>query len=122
MVLLNNDGRVLLNMEKSLKKKLIKAVMPPLILSFTKANGKVWGYRFIDHLHVEFGTFISPGTVYPQLDLLGRHGLIKPHTEDGESFNQQRVAWTLTKKGEEKESIWAESRLLTRIVAFLKKG
>jgi len=59
------------------------------------SNGKkLTGYKLMIHLKENFGFEVSPGTIYHQLGMLSRNGIIR-----GEKLSKNRTVYEMTEKG-----------------------
>lgn len=73
--------------------KIVKSLLDVIILTLIHDEPQ-YGYKLIENIHLGFGVFLSPGTLYPCLDNLEEMGLILLEQVS------RRKMYSLTGKGE----------------------
>jgi DNA-binding PadR family transcriptional regulator len=58
------------------RRGMVNSLLEYLILDYV-AKGRLCGYDIITLLHERFHTLLSPGQVYPVIDLMTRQGLLR---------------------------------------------
>jgi DNA-binding PadR family transcriptional regulator len=61
---------------RTYRRGMVNSLLEYLILNYLE-RGKLCGYDIITLLHEEFHTLLSPGQVYPVIDHMTEHGLIR---------------------------------------------
>jgi len=82
---------------KKLKKAIIKALLPHLILTET-SNQPLHGYQLMQLIRKKHGVYFGPSTIYPTLAELEKQGLIQSTWQ----FNSDRPrkVYRITSKGQ----------------------
>ena len=78
---------------KKIKEKLVKILLDVIILTMLTKEPQ-YGYKLIADIHLQFGVFLSPGTLYPFLYDLEAKGFLTSNEES------RRKVYTLTDKGQ----------------------
>jgi len=101
---------------RSFRSRLIRHIVDILMLKYTKENGHLAGYDFINWMIEDYGILLSAGTIYAKLYALERKGLIK-----GELIEKRRQ-FTLTRQGKAMiEDILAEPTTEKLFALLLEK-
>lgn len=67
-------------MVRQYRRGVVNSMLEYLILNCLE-NGRMCGYDIIKLLHEKFHTLLSPGQVYPVINSMSRHGLIRKQKE-----------------------------------------
>ncbi len=86
----NGDGPI---GSQDLETRVVKSFADITILRYLKSHPNSSGYQVLRHMHMEYGVFCSPGTIYQEIYRLERRKLV-----EGESDGNARV-YSLTDKG-----------------------
>lgn len=93
MSIVNNDG-----LEREIRTKFVKGLIDLIMLGELK-DRQLCGYELIRLVYSKFQVLLSPGTIYPILQMCKERGLIE---EDG--VKEKRLMYRITKKGEDVHS------------------
>jgi len=103
-------------LQKRINEKIVRSFLDVIVM--TILNGTpTHGYDIIATIHKEFGTLLSPGTLYPLLHSLEDNGLIES------SYDGGRIIYETTSKGKQsfESTLSAFNSAFGKMSDFVKK-
>lgn len=102
-------------LEERITEKHVKTFLDIVILAML--NGEpMYGYKIIAAIHREFGTLLSPGSLYPVLHALEDNKLLESHFQGG------KIVYLVTPKGKQRfQNIFSAYKVSTQKVSNFMK-